>query len=534
MPVFMKNVRLTVLLILLFPVLELNAQVPLLNSYPAAKAIIFLDFDGQNVSGTNWNMEGPLYCGPSNLNAAQITEIFNRVAEDYRPFNINVSTDSNAYKTAPIDRRMRVILTITSDWYGTAGGVAYTNSFTWGNNTPCFVFTALHKYNIKNIAEAASHEAGHTLGLRHQAVYDTSCRKISDYNSGTGSGIAGWAPIMGVGYYRNKTTWHYGPNPYGCANEQDDLAIITSEDNGFGYREDDNTATDFAAALKLNVDSTKLAADGLISTNTDTDLFQITMPARGLLQLQVEPYSIAPNEEGSNLDVKVELYNKNRKLINTYNPAELLSATIDTLLPSGTYYVAVSGTSNLFSSSYASLGAYTIRGAVPPAKALPSKAFPLKGAIVENSHRLNWLIDAAEPIKKQVLEFSKDGTLFLPLTNLSPDSRTYLHKTINATQYRLHITLENGQQYYSNTMALQSTTVAKPQLFTTFIHTDAVQVSSPATYNYAITNTTGQLVQKGQLQEGTSTIYMAGLKKGLYFISFENSSQRTVEKFIRQ
>src|SRR5215831_5248461 len=140
------------------------AQVPVYSSYPSASAVIFLDFDGQTVSGTSWNIGGPIFCGPANLTTDQITEIFNRVAEDYRPFNINITTDSTKYFAAPANKRTRVILTVTSDWYGSAGGVSFVNSFSWGDNTPCFVFTALLNYNKKNVAEAVSHEAGHKLG----------------------------------------------------------------------------------------------------------------------------------------------------------------------------------------------------------------------------------------------------------------------------------------------------------------------------------------------------------------------------------
>ena len=242
----MKNLYKLLLLVILCTTLKLRAQVPLFNSYPSAAATIYLDFDGQYLNGTAWNTNGPMVLGPSNLNASQMEEVFNRVAEDYRPFNINVTTDSAKYWAAPADKRMRIIFTVTSDWYGAAGGVSYMGSFTWGDNTPAFVFSALLNYKTKNIAEAASHEAGHTLGLRHQSRYDANCIKKEEYNTGDGSGEIGWAPIMGVGYYRNLTTWHTGPNPYGCNSEQDDLAIITSTDNGFGYRPVTKTAGSFA------------------------------------------------------------------------------------------------------------------------------------------------------------------------------------------------------------------------------------------------------------------------------------------------
>src|SRR5436853_4729854 len=196
-----SQIRLSCLLIVLCACnLFSGAQVSIYNSYPDAAPVIFLDFDGHTVSGTGWNSEGPIYCGASGLTATQIAEVFNRVAEDYRPFTVNVTTDSTKYLSAPVNQRMRVIITVTSDWYGSAGGVAFVNSFTWGDNTPCFVFSALLNYNTKNISEASAHEAGHTLGLRHQSVYDVNCVKTSEYNPGIGTGDISWAPIMGVGY----------------------------------------------------------------------------------------------------------------------------------------------------------------------------------------------------------------------------------------------------------------------------------------------------------------------------------------------
>jgi hypothetical protein len=160
-----------------------------------------------------WNVTGPFTCNSSGLSDAAITEAFNRVAEDYRPFNINVTTNETKYNSAPFNKRMRVVITTSYEWYGSgAGGVAYINSFTWGDNSPCFVFSSLLGYSVKNIAEAASHEAGHTLGLRHQSAYDAACVKLSDYNWGQGTGEIGWAPIMGAGYNQNMTLWNSGPN----------------------------------------------------------------------------------------------------------------------------------------------------------------------------------------------------------------------------------------------------------------------------------------------------------------------------------
>ena len=302
---------------------------PFLSSYPSAQAVIFLDFDGHTVNGTSWNYNGPIVCGTSGLNNTQITEVFNRVAEDYRPFNINITTDSTKYLAAPANKRMRVILTVSSSWYGSAGGVAFVGSFTWGDNNPCFVFSQLLNYNVKNISEAASHEAGHTLGLYHQSSYDTNCVKLSDYYAGQGSGEIGWAPIMGVGYYQNFTLWNNGPNSYGCTNYQSDLDIITSASNGFTYRTDDHANT-FAGATVASFSNNQFNVSGVIERNTDQDMFTFTLPASGRFQLDAVPYNVGTGNAGSDLDLQVTLYNASQTMLNVFNPGTLLSSVIDT------------------------------------------------------------------------------------------------------------------------------------------------------------------------------------------------------------
>src|SRR6187551_4038566 len=90
----MKNLYKTVLLMIaLSGTLISRSQVTDLNSYPGAPAVILLDFNGHAVSGTMWNVTGPYTCNSSGLSDEGITEAFNRVAEDYRPFNINVTTN---------------------------------------------------------------------------------------------------------------------------------------------------------------------------------------------------------------------------------------------------------------------------------------------------------------------------------------------------------------------------------------------------------------------------------------------------------
>ncbi|MCA9217936.1 MAG: hypothetical protein KDB27_32925, partial [Planctomycetales bacterium] len=122
----------------------------------------------------------------------------------------------------------------SADWYdGQSGGVALLNSFRSGDSAVAFVFSRSLSNVTKRIAEAASHEAGHTFGLTHQATFDESGEKIDDYNRGGN----GWAPIMGVAYDEEISTWSNGPTS-SVNNTQDNMAVIAQR--GGGYRRDDH------------------------------------------------------------------------------------------------------------------------------------------------------------------------------------------------------------------------------------------------------------------------------------------------------
>ena len=164
------------------------------------------------------------------IDDAQITEIFNRVSEDYRPFNINITTDSTIFLAAPLTQRIRIIVTPTSGWYTGVGGVSYTGSFTWGDDTPGFVFPdRLGPNNTKMVAECCTHESGHTVGLSHQSKYDNPALCLLLIMLVAGTGQTGWAPVMGNSYYENFSGWNNGPTPNGCTADQDNLSIITSQ-----------------------------------------------------------------------------------------------------------------------------------------------------------------------------------------------------------------------------------------------------------------------------------------------------------------
>lgn len=354
-------------------------QTFLLHSDPTADLTIYLDFDGHVTTGTSWNtyrniteIVTPAFdidgdtSSFSNAELERIQRIWLRVVEDFAPFTVNVTTQDPGVerlrRSTIGDTQWGVRVVIggsSSDWLGaSAGGVAYVNSFSYSSDTPAFVFKSqLGNGNEKYVAEAITHEVGHTLGLSHDGR--TSPSEV--YYSGHGSGPTGWAPSMGNGYYRELVQWSRGDSPYPSPNNtQDDLHIITTGSSGLRYRADDVGNTP-QTAQALSGSGTYFFGEGLIERNTDVDFFSFTT-AGGLITIDVDPWGYSPN-----LDVLAKLYNAAGTLIQSSNPLTALDASISAVLAAGTYYVSVEGTGkpddgngDYGYSDYGSLGRYTV------------------------------------------------------------------------------------------------------------------------------------------------------------------------------
>jgi hypothetical protein len=363
-----------------------------LHSNPTATKTIYLDFNGHITSGTSWNNKtNPTLTTRafdfdgnenvfSNAELERIQFIWQRVAEDFAPFGINVTTQDLGVdalaNTGGRDNKWGVRAAIGgsySDWYGSsAGGVAFVNSFGNAAAGPAFVFSkSLGGGNEKYTAEAISHEVGHTLGLLHDGTSSAS------YFQGQGTGATGWASIMGVGYYKNVTQWSQGEYN-GANNKQDDLARISDTTNGAGYRADDfgNSA---ATAKFLSGNS--LNQFGIIETRSDTDWFSFSTGS-GNVSLSINNACQAWINDGfgnysnsllagrsPNLDIAATLYGADGTLISSSNPLDNLTASFNLNLNAGTYFLKVDGVgfgnplSNGYS-DYGSLGQYLLTGSL--------------------------------------------------------------------------------------------------------------------------------------------------------------------------
>lgn len=348
-----------------YPIPDYQDGIVSLQSLPGAVAVLYIDYRG----GYTPTWGGITYERPGVSND-EIRDVWRRVAEDFMPFRINVTTDIKVYEAAPETSRQRVICTPTTAAAPGAGGVAYLNSWNWSGDTPCWSF-----YSVgKSAAEVISHEAGHTLSLTH----DGRTNPNEGYYGGHGSGATGWAPLMGVGYNQPVTQWSKGEYQ-NANNSQDDLALIVSQNNSVTYRADDTGST-LATARYLELYPGGVAfAEGVIERTGDADAFRFSTTG-GAVFLRANP---APGA-WANLAIQATLHDAAGNLVASNNPQSTLWALISTAVTNGTYTFRVTGAGrndplNSGFTSYASLGYYSITGTVANAR------LPDRFTVAENS-----------------------------------------------------------------------------------------------------------------------------------------------------
>ncbi len=373
-----------------------QATPPELRSRPGAAAVLYLDFDGAVVTDPDWNEGNTITAAASTLNASQITAVWNQVKEDFWPLDINVTTAESDYTNAAVGRRMRVIITPSYSWYGPVGGVAYVDSFSRGGSygfnpdVPAWVFNS----SVNGIAEAISHELGHTLGLRH----DGRTSPTEEYYAGHGSGAVSWGPIMGAAYGVGLSQWSKGE--YANANNQeDDLAIISGAQatplsgavNQTGYIADE-AGNSRGTAASLSLSGGNIQQFGIISSAADVDFYVFSVASATTLSLTVNPASPAPN-----LDALIELQDASGNVQAQANPDLQTYASLSASLTAGTYYLMVRGagrgsvTGDGYS-DYGSVGYYSLTGTFSAAPVAPTIASDPASLTVNNEATANFSV----------------------------------------------------------------------------------------------------------------------------------------------
>ncbi len=418
-----------------------------LHSRPGARLTIFLDANGGAVRRTGWNAQygaatshpawDPSRDGDAFNGAEQagVREIWDSVAEDFAPFDVDVTTQDPGpdalVDTGDGDRRWgaRVLITPSPDAWShicerTCGGAAYRDVFRSRSSAPAWVFTDGVGDSPKRIAEAASHEAGHTLGLQHDG--DDRSR---DYSVGRD----GWAPIMGAGYYEPVTQWSRGEYA-GATNREDDLSLVGRH---LRRRADESSP---AAPGRLD------GRTGYITAAGDVDAVLLGGCTAGTL-VRVEPAAAA-----TNLDVRATLVDGRGTVVAVSDPASRavsveratgMDAALRVPTTSGGWRVLVRGTGRGAAyPAYGSLGAYRVRapgcdGVVP---ATPGRV--ARPRLSTSGHRLavRWTAPAGSaPVTAYTVRVSG-----APGRTVSAQARSVCYRGISRGRHTVRVTARNA------------------------------------------------------------------------------------------
>lgn len=352
------------------PSADVPADVFALSSRPSSTRTVYLDFDGATYTGTRWN-DGAQIVSPaysidadpatfSETERAQIYLAWKVVAEDFAPFDVNVTTRppeaSALTRTSGADQTYGIPVVVTpTNSVGAGcgcGGVAYIGVFDRvgaSDYQPAWIFTSGSGTGGDNLGQVISHEVGHTFGLSHDGTSQTSYY----------TGAQGWAPIMGASYDRRASHWSKGEYP-GATNTEDDVAIIARSAPALA----DDHPNGSIGGTRLTLGTT---VAGTIGTRTDVDAFTFTASGRTSL-------TVAGPGGYSNLDVQLSIRDALGLEVATVDPTSdtasdtSMAATWTADLPSvPTNYTAVvdgTGSGNPAEvgrySDYGSIGTYTV------------------------------------------------------------------------------------------------------------------------------------------------------------------------------
>jgi hypothetical protein len=456
---------------------------PALSSLPNAPATVYLNFGGDFVS--SWlsfsNITIPAFdtdgdgapLSQTEVNA--ITQIWQIVAEEYAPFNINVTTlapPSNAPEVSQVD------IGGNGAWLGgSSGGVAQVGglgSGTGSNPARGFVFPDnLSNGNVWYTAQAATHESGHTMGLVHQSTY-SGTTKTAEYYQGPGDGTA---PIMGISYSASRGMWWYGTDSNGSTDYQNDLAVIAS--NGFGFRTS-LTGNALTTAAPLTVAANNVSASNVITSMSELDYWAfVTNGATVSLSVTAPSYG--------NLHPKFELVDALGNTVVGWQDPDAATVSWSGTLAAGSYRLVVAshGPSRLSTAtSYGfDIGSYSISGTVAsPTNSVAAPTNLTATAVSSSQINLVWTDNATNATSYSV-ERSTDGTTWNQVASLGPTSTSYADGGLTTgVTYSYRVRAFNGTtaSAYSNQASatpLQPLPAAPSNLVATRISATSIRVT---------------------------------------------------------
>jgi hypothetical protein len=353
------------------PLSVLPNGLPVHHSKPGALWTIYLDFDGESRFSSNaWGIFNRAITGLTidtdtlTFNAdeqAVISRMWGRVAEDWAPFDVDVTTER------PDSIGSTVLWSIVGrsplelGFPSFVGGVSLFDLgyVPFGLQTPTFTFwQPFGATDHSTIADVITQENGHMFGLLHDGLL-TSTGGIIEYYGGHGTGPTSWGPVMGAPLARNVTQWSRGEYPGGVNPlfgipwpTQDDIAIIAGK---LGFRADD-----FADAISGAGQLAQPTA-GFITSTADVDVF--ALPLANDVHIEITPFRAGELTDGGNLDVAADILDAAGNVVATVDDVTETAAALTADLPSTPHFLRVRASFDPANyPAYASLGAYTVSG----------------------------------------------------------------------------------------------------------------------------------------------------------------------------
>jgi len=320
------------------------------TAFQASELMIYLNFDGaiirqgfENAGNfTSSIVSGIRNCPAPTLTQAQKDEVIKRVADDYSPFNIRVTTDHAEFLAYPAAFREMVLVTTMPGVAGFGNGIDIGGVAPWVGdrfrlpNSISFVFASAFSNDPSDVASVISHESGHQLGLDHQHRFSPTCDFFGEYHPGFGSGPLAFSPIMGIGltgvdnwFAQTCTRNGYAQDDYSKVNDQ--VAVRTDDfpDSPSGRPQPNGPIT------------------GVLEHGYDVDYVRVKFRNPG-------PATISSD----NIDLKVSVLGGGGEVIAVYNDPDSTNVTIPSV--HGTRYLRIEGESNANMSSVFMTGTYRI------------------------------------------------------------------------------------------------------------------------------------------------------------------------------
>jgi hypothetical protein len=353
------------------PLSVLPNGMPVHHSKPGAPWTIYLDFDGESsFSSSDWRIFNRRITGltmdadPSTFNLdeqALISRMWGRTAEDWAPFDVDVTTERPASIGPTVLWSIIGKSPAEVGFPPFVGGVSLFNLgyIPFGLRTPTFTFwQPFGVTDHSTIADVITQENGHMFGLLHDGLLASS-GFILEYYGGHGTGPTSWGPVMGAPLARNVTQWSRGEYPGGVNPfsgspypTQDDIAIIAGK---LGFRADD-----FADTLS-GAGALAQPTAGFITSTTDVDVF--ALPLANDVHIEITPFRAGELTDGGNLDVAADILNAAGEVVATVDNVHETAAALTADLPTTQHFLRVRPSFDPANfPAYGSLGAYTVSG----------------------------------------------------------------------------------------------------------------------------------------------------------------------------